>query len=212
MKIPKLNIRLNGTKLDCTNDVKYVGIIFDEHLTFSNHIRIMNAKLKRANNLLAISRHYLPKELLIQIYYGQFYSHLTHGCQLWGQNQDQINQTITLQKKAIRLMTFSHYLAHTSTLFKELKILKLTDIIRSYNILFTHSTLNNKSPIIFKKYFTFKMTAHRHFSQNTQFNIPKGSLEIPLYKTKSGQQSIKFICSTEWNQFHRQLSIQNILR
>ena len=83
MKIPKLNIRLNGTKLDSTKDVKYVGIIFDEHLTFSNHIRLMNAKLKRANNLLSISRHYLPKELLIQIYYGQFYLHLTYGCQLW---------------------------------------------------------------------------------------------------------------------------------
>ncbi len=106
-------------------------------------------------------------------------------------------------------MTFSHYLAHSSTLFKELKIIKLTDIIRSYNILFTHSTLNNKSPIVFKEYFTFKNTAHRQFRQNTQFNIPKGSLEIPLYKTKSGQHSIRFICSTEWNQFHRQLSYQH---
>ena len=30
-KIPKLDIRLNRTKLESTNDVKYVGIIFDEH-------------------------------------------------------------------------------------------------------------------------------------------------------------------------------------
>ena len=81
-KIPKLDIRLSGTKLESTNDVKYVGIIFDEHLTFSNHIKLMNAKLKSANNLITISRHYLPKELSIQIYYGQFYSHLTYGCQL----------------------------------------------------------------------------------------------------------------------------------
>ena len=153
-KLPHLNIRLNGTRLQAVSEVKYVGITFDEYLTFSSHISLMNAKLKRANNLIAISRHYLSKALLLQIYYGQFYSHLTYGCQLWGQGK--IDQTITLQKKAIRLITFSHYLAHTSTLFKELKLLKLPDIISMNNILFTHCTLNNRSPAIFNNFFKFK--------------------------------------------------------
>ena len=67
---PKTSIKLNGVKLFETNQVKYVGIIFDEHLTFKTHISLLNAKLKRANNLLAISRHYLAKDLLLQIYYG----------------------------------------------------------------------------------------------------------------------------------------------
>ncbi len=40
-----------------SSEVKHVGITFDEHLTFNSHIKTMNAKLKRANNLLAISRH-----------------------------------------------------------------------------------------------------------------------------------------------------------
>ena len=96
-KIPNLDIKLNGIKLKEKDDVKYVGIIFDKLLTFSSHIAFMNAKLKRANNLIAISRHYLSKELLLQIYYGQFYSHLTYGHQLWGKGD--IDQTITLQKK-----------------------------------------------------------------------------------------------------------------
>jgi hypothetical protein len=108
-KIPQTNIKLNGVKLYNTNETKYVGIIFDEHLTFNSHMKTMNAKLKRANNLIAISRHYVPTNLLIQIYYGQFYSHLTYGCQLWGFNENQILPTIILQKKAIRLLSFSHF-------------------------------------------------------------------------------------------------------
>ena len=52
-------IILNGVTLFATNQVKYVGVIFDEHLTFKRHITLLNAKLKRANNLIAISRHYL---------------------------------------------------------------------------------------------------------------------------------------------------------
>ena len=46
--------------------------------------------LKVANNLIASSRHYLVKKLLIQVYYSQFYSHLTYDSQLWGQNENSI--------------------------------------------------------------------------------------------------------------------------
>jgi len=209
-KLLDLDIRLNGTRLQAVSEVKYVGITFDEYLTFSSHISLMNAKLKRANNLIAISRHYLSKALLLQIYYGQFYSHLTYGCQLWGQGK--IDQTITLQKKAIRLITFSHYLAHTSTLFKELKLLKLPDIISMSNIMFTHSTLNNKSPAIFNNFFKFKVTKKRQFSQINMFNTPFGSLEMPFCETLSGKKSTQFICAVEWNQVHRKLLNENFLK
>ena len=97
---PTTKIILNGVKLIDTNQVKYVGITFDEYLTFERHIKLLNAKLKRANNLIAISRHYLLRKFLMQIYYGQFYSHLTYGCQLWGQNENAIEKTIVLQKKS----------------------------------------------------------------------------------------------------------------
>ena len=160
--IPTSKVKLNGIILSATDRVKYVGITFDEHLTFKEHIKLLNAKLKRANNLIAISRHYLPKKLLIQIYYGQCYSHLTYGCQLWGQKDSEIEQTINLQKKAIRLISFAHFQAHSSPLFKNLSILKLTDLIKQSNILFTHNTINHKSPSIFDKYFQFKETNHEH--------------------------------------------------
>ena len=99
--IPENKIKLNGIKLASCSEIKYVGITFDEHLTFEPHINILNAKLKRANNLLSISRHYVPKELLLQIYYGQFYSHLTYGCQLWGMSDNDNLKTLTQQKKQL---------------------------------------------------------------------------------------------------------------
>ena len=98
--IPDLNIKLNGTKLKHKSIIKYLGLTMDEHLTFSTHINIMNAKLRRANNLLALSRHYLPSSLLKQIYYAQFHTHLSYGCQVWGASLNSIKQTINLQKKS----------------------------------------------------------------------------------------------------------------
>ena len=98
---------LNGVKLDASDHAKYVGIIFDEHLTFHRHATLLNnAKLKRANNLIAISRHYLSKKLM-HIYSILFLSniwlstlgpkwkcHRTYHCSTKGSN-------------AIRLMLFA---------------------------------------------------------------------------------------------------------
>ena len=73
----------------------------------------MNAKLKRTNNLLALARHYMPNHLLKQIYHAQFNSHLSYGCQIWGFDKRNLNQTKILQNKAIRLMTFSNKYTNT---------------------------------------------------------------------------------------------------
>ena len=97
--MPNLKIKLNGVKLIPKHEIKYLGLTIDEHLTFKSHINIMNSKLKRANNLLALSRHYLPSNLLKQIYYSQFHSHLTYGCQVWGQKPAAIKPNDNPSKK-----------------------------------------------------------------------------------------------------------------
>ena len=211
--IPSTALKLNGVKLEQTNQVKYVGITFDEYITFKRHITLLNSKLKRANNLIALSRHYLTKKLLMQIYYGQFYSHLNYGCQLWGQNENAISQTITLQKKAVRLLSFAHFQEHASPLFENLKLLKLTDIVKQNNIIFTHDTINGKTPPIFESYFIFNKTIHQHQtvnSLNSIYSLPTGSIKLPAYRTESGKSSIRFICCDIWNSTLKDLSMKYI--
>ena len=50
---------------------------------------------------------------------------LNYGLLLWG---IKIENICKLQKKAIRIITNSHYIAHSEPLLKELKLLKLQDI------------------------------------------------------------------------------------
>ena len=95
-------------------------------------------------------------------------------------------------------MTFSHFQSHSNPLFKELKLLKLPDIVTYSNIVFTHDTLNKKSPAIFNDYFIPKQIKHRQFSLQTPHSVPHGSLEFPIYEA-TGNKSTKFICVSEWN-------------
>jgi hypothetical protein len=158
----------------------------------------MNAKLKRANNILAISRHYLPLNLLKQIYYAQFHSHLSYGCQVWGFNPNAYCQTFTLQKKAIRLISFANKDAHSDPIFKELEIMKIKDIISFNNIIFVHKTLNGKSPSHFNNYFEKVKRTHDHNTTrnpNSLFSIPPGSVTL----SNNTKNTLQYNCAQDWN-------------
>ena len=203
--IPNLKIKLNGVNLKPKSEIKYLGITIDEHLTFKSHINIMNAKLKRANNLLALSRHYLPNNILKQIYYSQFHSHLAYGCQVWGQTPAAISQTSILQKKAVRLMSFSPKDAPSSPIFKNLNILKLEDLITTNNIIFVHKTLNKMTPSHFGNYFEPHVPNHNHGTRNnpsSEYSIPPGSVSLDNILIGS----IKYKCAQDWNDILKKIS------
>ena len=63
------------------------------------------------------------------IYYGIFHSHLLYVCTGWGQNLNSKYCINLLQKKAMRIISFAHYDAHTLPIFAELNIVKLSDLI-----------------------------------------------------------------------------------
>ena len=90
--------------------------------------------------MLSKARHFVPEDKLLSIYYAIFSSHMIFGCQTWGLNSStsHFKKIITLQKRAMRIMTFSQFNAHTEPLFKKLGILKMKDPMSLFNCLFIH--------------------------------------------------------------------------
>ena len=73
---------------------------------------------------------------------------------VWGQNPNGPCKRINiLQKRAIRLMTFSSFRAHSSPIFKQLKLIKLMDQIQCQNVLLIHQILNDRIPEELKSVF-----------------------------------------------------------
>ena len=71
-----------------------------------------------------------------------------------------------MQKKVIRLITFSDFDAHTSPLFFQLKLLKLLDHIKLQTLYFMHQFFIGKLPKIFYSFFI--KTSDKH-NVNTRF-------------------------------------------
>ena len=66
----------------------------DETLNGAIHCNNLAKTLRRANGMLCKARHYIPSEDLKTLYYAIFSSHLTYGCQIWGQLTNSFNQSI----------------------------------------------------------------------------------------------------------------------
>ena len=132
--IDQLTFSINGKQIENVKLFKFLGIMFDEHLTWKNHITMITNKLSKVIGILNRLKHIYPQQALLSIYNALFLSHMTYGLLLWG---NQVVQVSKLQKKSIRLITGSEYLAHSEPLFKELELLKIEDLYKLKILNFT---------------------------------------------------------------------------
>ena len=147
--------------------------------------------------MLCKIRHFVDKQTLRSIYFAIFSSHLTYGSQIWGQQGNpNIRKIISLQKIALRIITFSPFRSPTFSLFPEVKFLKFQDFITISNCLFVYDHLHNNLPKSISKFFTKTSDIHPYATRNNEH----GKLNVPrVYTRRYGKFSIKHQCILNWN-------------
>ena len=106
-----MTIKLNGHRIYPSPTIKYLGFQLDETLSGAAHCSELAKKLIRANAMLTKVRHYVSEDKLISIYFAIFSSHMTYGCQVWGQNHSSKNRKrppLRMNSKALRLIKKKH--------------------------------------------------------------------------------------------------------
>ena len=102
-----IKIKLDGKRMRFSREVKYLGMIIDDNLSMINHKKQLCGRLRKANGALCLVRHYVPYPILRLIYYALFQPHIQYGLQIWGQNISRSSRVATLQRIAVRIITFS---------------------------------------------------------------------------------------------------------
>ena len=150
-----IKIKINGKKILPTSSIKYLGIYLDQFLDRSAHCTNLQTKLLRANGMIAKCRHYVDFSGIKTIYHSIFSSHMLYGCQIWGQTDTKsFNKIKILQNNAIRLITFAEsFYDHVTPIYKELKLLKLRDMVTLNNFLLIYDYFNKNLPISFTNFF-----------------------------------------------------------
>ena len=169
-KITKhLHFRISGQKIVPVDSVKYLGLTLQSDLHWKTHLTSLEKKLSRSIGLLSKIRHYVPKFLLKTIYYSIFNSHLIYGCEVWGQNQNNVlvQRLQKLQEKAVFLINFETNPNVAGQLLKHSSILKLTDFVKYKNALFIRNSLG-KEKFQYLMNFTFSLIKIMFITQEDQ--------------------------------------------
>ena len=82
-------------------------------------------------------------------------------------------ESVYSPKKALRIMNFVPFHAHTTPLFKNCNILSFADIVNVESFIFINNCLNRDSFSIFNENFKLVLTMH-------SYNIVKWGKEEPL--------------------------------
>ena len=151
--------------------------------------------------MLSKLRHNAPLETCLQVYYAIFYSHVTYGCSIWGLSKgENLKKIEVLQKKCLWIMTFSDFNSHTNSLFTDLKLLMIQDIVKSQQLKLVYEFFDKVLPDDLQTLFDHTRDIH-NFELNS---FHKNLLHIPSIKTATyGNKSIKFLCAELWNSTFR---------
>ena len=123
------DVIMDNNALIKVNSIKYLGVIVDNKLNWIDHITYVKNKISNGLGIMYKARRYLHKSSLRNLYHAYIYPYLTYCIEVWGcASKCQLNALLLLQKKIIRIMTFSPYLAHTDPIYKDLAILPFDKI------------------------------------------------------------------------------------
>ena len=189
---------------DCDEkSTKFLGILFDENLTWRDHVSHVNKKISRALFSIKQVRNTLPVECLRTLYYSLVHSHLTYGLIAWGNaTQSVLHQTQMLQKRAIRVANNAKYNSHTDPLFRASAVMKLHDILEYQEALFVFDFMRNQLPMSFSETFTFNKNV-----PNARLTRQSDLLHIPRCRSHFADKLPLFAVANNWNKWVQKVAL-----
>lgn len=176
---------LGGNEIDIVENVKVLGIIFNEYLCWDETVQQISNKLSKVVGVIYKYRNMIPTSVMLLIYKSLFYTYYNYCFLVWG-NTTATNLKIihTLQKKAIRGLCHAAYDSHTEPLFHKFNIVQIPNHY-SYKLALSYKRSFRQSE---NMYLSISQLALR------QANYPTRNAEIwivPQSRTNYGDQMIK---------------------
>ena len=175
--------------LSCVN----LGITIDEHLDWKVHVDNLSNKIARNVGMLNKLKHFLPDYIMKTLYSSLIESHLQYCTLLWAISHITHIRKLQLQKKAIPIITSSHYIAHTDPLFGMTKLKKLEDLYKYQLGIFMHKVTYSQLPQNMSSMFLRTDNIHSHKLRN------QNAYYIQQIITNTRKSTNNFSGPTYWN-------------
>lgn len=197
------HITLGPYQITIEKSVKLLGVIFMEHMSWNEHIKILLTKLSKAAGVLSRCRHILPANVKRTLYYALLNSHLYYCASVWGNTTlTNLHKLTLIQKKALRTIENATFLEHTDPLFRKYRIIK-SDKIYTHKLLIMYKSAQLGKLDKFLDLASLKETVALY-----PFRY-KPPYEIPFSRTHYGTERVKHTMPIALNAYYaRDIDIQ----
>ncbi|MFZ2539770.1 MAG: reverse transcriptase family protein, partial [Oscillospiraceae bacterium] len=206
-------ICLDNIKLSRAKTVKFLGVVIDDNLSWAGHINYIKGKMAKNVGIINRLKFRLSEATLNSLYNTLVLPYLNYGNVIWASNKPtRLKPILLLQKRLMRIITCSHYNAHTLPLFARLKQLTVFDLNELLIATFMYRHYNNDLPDIFNDYFYRNSNIHEHFTRHsTKLHISfartdcmKSQLSIRGPKLWNSINPVIINNSLHWHSFKKQ--------
>ena len=140
------------------------------------------------------ARQYLNKTGLMSLYYSFIYPYLTYCNHIWGATyKTRLKRLVTLQNKAIRILSHAGNRTSSDPLYKKLNIMKLENINTYLIGRFMFCVSIDKVPQSFRILFRRNNEYHSYSTRSAHH------LHIPTVKLDLSKTGIKYRGAIVWN-------------
>ena len=168
-----LQIKINGEEIKRVNSTKFLGILIDDCLNFKIHIDHLVHKLSKYVGLFLKLRHLIPQTTLITLYKTLFEPHLSYCNIIWGNTYpSHLNKLEILQKKIIRVISWSPINSPTRHLFAAYNILRLRDLTYFHNACTMYQVVSGGNRRL-SELIPIRSPSHTHETRNKHLIVGK---------------------------------------
>ena len=143
-----IEIKINKVKIEEKNESRFLGVIMDNKLNWSQHIAAVRSKMSKYIGVMYKIKNRLPLQVRVQIFQSFVQSHLNYCSLVWGYAaKSHIESLFRKQKQGMRAIMpgYVNYWyndgelpAHTKLSFKKHGILTVHSIIAMNTLVFLH--------------------------------------------------------------------------
>ena len=175
-----IKLYIDDAIIEEASTIKYLGVILDNKLKWTSHIAFVKNKVAKGIGIIQRASKFLTKATLSKLYYTFIFPYLIYCVEVWGCAKSvHLSPLKLIQKKIVRVITFSDRLAHTAPLFKQLNILPLDKLIFHRIGLFMYKIHHNMHPSVINEMY---VQNHNIYDYNTrqkfQLHVSKGQIDL----------------------------------
>ena len=142
-----MSISVGDKQVSLSSKVRDLGVVFDQHLTFHNHISGICKSTHFHLRSIRIIRNLLTFDATAQLIHALITTCVDYcNSILYNLPNNQIERLPRIQNQAARMLKRIPRRDHITTILKELHWLKLHDRILFKILLLTHKAVNNTAP------------------------------------------------------------------